>query len=593
MMISRREAPGVTFREQTRHPKVLIIGIDGATLDLIAPWTEEGKLPTFKRLLEEGAHGYLKSTFPPLTAAAWTSFMSGKNPGKHGLYDFIEPQPGSYDVRYTNARSRLARTVWQILSDAGMKVGVINVPMTYPPESVNGYMISGLDAPENSRSITYPPALYQELEKTFGRVSQTVRYLGYLNNNERREKVLRSLAEMDEHYLRVTQYLMRKHPVDVMMLVLTSTDSVQHFFWHCMDSNHPHHDPAAATFGNAILGAYQRIDRIIAKLAAGLEEDGIVILMSDHGFRPTSSRIVYLNRYLEQLGLLKLHEQEGRWHWPKVLLDRAITKGDYLLRSTLSPEQKGKVAQWFPRLRAKWEAHNAGLCSIDWAKTKAYCYETITCPSGIWINLKGLRPLGTVHPGPEYESLLHFITENLYALQDPLTGMRLVTKVYRKDEIYHGPYLDHAPDLTVAWWEGITFVGKPSFSGNGNRSGHIVNYTGDNPLAGGDWTGTHALNGMVLFKGKGFKRNVRLEGAEIIDIVPTLLYYLGLSGFEDMDGRVLAEAFEGGFGVRRDGVAEAGRVSAPVARSEQTYTDAEAAQIAERLRDLGYLEEER
>ncbi|MDQ1335907.1 MAG: hypothetical protein QG552_2857, partial [Thermodesulfobacteriota bacterium] len=266
MKIVRGGAPGVTHGEPTRMPKVLIIGIDGATLDLIEPWAKEGKLPTFKRLLEEGAHGDLKSTFPPLTAAAWTSFMSGKNPGKHGLYDFIEPQPGSYEVRYTNARSRLTKTIWQILSDAGMKVGIINVPMTYPPEAVNGYMISGLDAPENSRSITFPPALYQELEETFGKVSQTVRYLGYLKNDERRERVLKSLAEMDEHYLRLTRYLMRKHPVDVMMLVLTSTDSVQHFFWHYMDANHPHHDPADATFGSAILRVYQRIDGIIEEL---------------------------------------------------------------------------------------------------------------------------------------------------------------------------------------------------------------------------------------------------------------------------------------------------------------------------------------
>jgi predicted AlkP superfamily phosphohydrolase/phosphomutase len=574
-----------------RRPKVLIIGIDGATLDLIKPWAEEGKLPTFKGLLEEGVHGDLKSTFPPLTAAAWTSFMSGKNPGKHGLYDFIEPQPGSYEVRYTNARSRLTRTIWQIVSDAGMKVGIINVPMTYPPEPVNGYVISGLDAPEKSRAITFPPALYREIEETFGKVSQTVRYLGYLKNDDRRESVLKSLAEMDEHYLRMTQYLMKKYPVDVMMLVLTSTDSIQHFFWHYMDPNHPHHDPAqAAKFGTAILSVYQRIDDIIEKLVAGIEEEGTLILMSDHGFRPTSARVLHLNRYLQQLGLLKIRERQDKWHRLRAFIDDLMKRGDAILRNTLSPDQKGRAAQWFPQLRTKWESHNVGLSSIDWEKTKAYCYEIITCPSGIWINLKDKRPHGIVHRGPEYENLLRFITEKLYALKDPLTGAQLVKNVYRKDEIYSGPYVDHAPDLTVAWWEGITFVGKPSFPQNGNGNVPVAEYTGAEPLAGGEWTGNHALHGMLLLKGKSFKKNQKLKGAEIIDIAPTLLYLLGVPEFRDMDGRILVEAFDEEFVAQQCFEDRTSRTREPVERCEQTYSDGESTQIAERLRDLGYLE---
>jgi predicted AlkP superfamily phosphohydrolase/phosphomutase len=588
---SQRGALGVKCREEARYPKVLIIGIDGATFDLIKPWAEEGKLPTFKGLLDEGAHGDLKSTFPPLTAAAWTSFMSGKNPGKHGLYDFIEPQPGSYEVRYTNARSRLTRTVWRILSESGMKVGIINVPMTYPPEPVNGYVISGLDAPEESRAITFPPGLYQELEEAFGKVSQSVRHLGYLKNDARRERVLNSLAEMDEHYLRVTQYLMQKHPVDVIMLVLTSADTAQHFFWHYMDPNHPHHDPdKSAKFGTAILNVYQRIDSIIETLSAGLQEESTLILMSDHGFRPTSARIVHLNRYLEKIGLLKLREQKDKWRQLRVLLDHVIKKGDALLRSTLSPQQKGRVSQWFPQLRSKWESHNTGLSSIDWENTKAYCYEIITCSAGIWINLKGLRPHGTVDPGQEYESLLRFIIEKLYELKDPLTGVQLVKKVYRKHEIYRGPYLNHAPDLIVAWWEGITFVGKSSFLGNSNENGHVAEYIGTQPLVSGEWTGNHALNGMLLMRGKGFKKNKKLEGAEIIDIAPTLLYTLGVPEFGDMDGRILVEAFEDEFVAGHSLGDRASSASECMECCEQTYSDTESAQIAERLRDLGYLE---
>jgi predicted AlkP superfamily phosphohydrolase/phosphomutase len=575
--------------QDREQPKVLIIGIDGATFDLIKPWAEEGKLPTFKRLLAEGVHGDLKSTFPPSTAAAWTSFMTGKNPGKHGLYDFIEPQPGTYRVRYTNARSRLAKTIWQLFSEAGFRVGVTNVPMTYPPEPVNGFVISGLDAPEGSKVITYPKHLHRELEGRFGKVGQTVRYLGYLASDRRRDAVLQSLEEMDEHYLSMMQYLLKNHPVDVAMVVFTSTDAVQHFYWHYMDARHPHHDPAKVyKFGGAILGVYQRLDKIIESLTAGLPEETTVVLMSDHGCRPTSGRIVHLNQYLAQLGLLRIHENNTRWHHPRALLEFVIKKGDALLRSTLSPRQKSRVVQLFPRLRKKWESHAASLSNIDWGNTKAYCYELITCSSGIWINLKGARPQGTVEPGTDYERLMQFLTEKLYELRDPVTGKQLIKRVYRKEEIYRGPFLSQAPDLTVAWWEGITFVGKPSFSDNG--AGKTIEYIGSKRLASGEWTGTHALDGILLLRGNALKSNELLKGAEIIDLAPTLLYLLGIPMLEDMDGRVLQEAFKDEFVATHAVFEREVPDSHRPAYKDITYSDEESLQIAERLRDLGYIE---
>jgi predicted AlkP superfamily phosphohydrolase/phosphomutase len=419
-----------------------------------------------------------------------------------------------------------------------------------------------------------------------------VRYLGYLKNDERRENVLKLLAEMDEHYLRMTQYLMKKDPVDLMMLVLTSTDSAQHFFWHYMDQNHPHYDPDnAARFGSAIRSVYQRADRIVEKLTEGLPEESTIILMSDHGFRPTSARILYLNKFLQKHGLLKLREQENKWYHPGVLLDHLIKSGDIFLRSSLSPRQKERVAQLFPLLRNKWESHNSGLSNIDWENTRAYCYEMVTCPSGIWINLNGLRPQGIVQPGPEYDSLLQFITEKLYELKDPLTGRQLVIKVYRKDEIYSGPYLDRAPDLTVAWWDGISFVGKPSFSAhrNGNR-GKVVEYIGAEPLTSGEWTGNHAVNGILVMKGKHIKEGKRLEGAEIIDVAPTILHLLGVPNSEDMDGRVLIEAFNEGYVASNSFGDQVSGVSGTMNLNDQTYSDTESNQIAQRLRDLGYLE---
>jgi predicted AlkP superfamily phosphohydrolase/phosphomutase len=580
----------MTPSQGAHQPKILIIGLDGATFDLIKPWAAEGKLPTFERLLQQGVHGELTSTIPPVTAPAWTSFMTGKNPGKHGLYHFIEPCPGSYEMRYTNARSRLAKTIWQILNESGISVGVLNVPMTYPPDCLNGYMISGMDSPEDSTAITNPPELYQELQERFGKVSPQIRYLGYLKTDQRREGVLKGLEEMDAHYLQLTDYLLNKYPVDVAMVVFTSVDTVQHFFWQYMDRTHPQHDAVgAAKYGEAILRVYQRIDEIIAKLIGSLPEDTAVLLMSDHGFHPTSARIVHINRYLFDLGLLRLHDSSQQWYHPQTLIQATIKRVDTVLRRTLTPHQKAKVSRMFPGLRNMWESHYAGLSNIDWAQTKAYCYEILTFPSCIWINVKGLRPQGIVDPGAEYEQLMRFITDKLYELKDPMTGQQLISRVYRKQEIYHGPYLDQAPDLTLAWWDGVTLLGKPSFTQDGHEP--VVSFTGGRPISAGEWGGTHALQGILVFRGKPFHKGKKLEQVEIVDLAPTLLHILGLPIREDMDGRVLHEAFKAEFAAAH-GIATRirGDSDDEASPQERTYSDAEAVKVEERLRGLGYIE---
>jgi predicted AlkP superfamily phosphohydrolase/phosphomutase len=580
----------MTHSQGAHQPKILIIGLDGATFDLIKPWAAEGKLPTFERLLQQGVHGELTSTIPPVTAPAWTSFMTGKNPGKHGLYHFIEPRPGSYEMRYTNARSRLAKTIWQILNESGISVGVLNVPMTYPPDRLNGYMISGMDSPEDSTAITNPPELYQELQERFGKVSPQIRYLGYLKTDQRREGVLKGLEEMDAHYLQLTDYLLKKYPVDVAMVVFTSVDTVQHFFWQYMDRTHPQHDAVgAAKYGEAILRVYQRVDEIIAKLIGSLPEDTAVLLMSDHGFHPTSARIVHINRYLFDLGLLRLHDSSQQWYHPQTLIQATIKRVDTVLRRTLTPHQKAKVSRMFPGLRNMWESHYAGLSNIDWAQTKAYCYEILTFPSCVWINVKGLRPQGIVDPGAEYEQLMRFITDKLYELKDPMTGQQLISRVYRKQEIYHGPYLDQAPDLTLAWWDGITLLGKPSFTQDGHEP--VVSFTGGRPISAGEWGGTHALQGILVFRGKPFHKGKKLEQVEIVDLAPTLLHILGLPIREDMDGRVLHEAFKAEFAAAH-GIATriCGDSDDEASPQERTYSDAEAVKVEERLRGLGYIE---
>ena len=148
--------------------KVLVIGLDGATFDLLAPWIERGRLPTLARLIEEGVSGTLESTSPPISSAAWASFATGKNPGKHGIVDFVHPEENGYRVTIVNSKKRGSKALWNLISEAGGQVGVVGVPVTYPPEEVNGFMISGFLAPSSKSDYTYPPSLRQELGEKLG-----------------------------------------------------------------------------------------------------------------------------------------------------------------------------------------------------------------------------------------------------------------------------------------------------------------------------------------------------------------------------------------------------------------------------------------
>ena len=170
----------------------MIVGLDAATWDLAAPWVAEGHMPNLARVMSEGTSGKFQSVLPPITPPAWTSFTTGKNPGKHGIFHFMETKPDSYALSYTNATSRRTRTVWKILNEAGITTGICNIPFTYPPEPLRGYQTSGMDTPSEKSAFVHPPELREELEKMLGKpLHLDVRFLGSMNNDERRRRCTR------------------------------------------------------------------------------------------------------------------------------------------------------------------------------------------------------------------------------------------------------------------------------------------------------------------------------------------------------------------------------------------------------------------
>lgn len=566
-----------------KSPEVAIIGVDGATFSLITPWAEQGKLPHFARLMKDGSRGILQSTIPPVTAPAWTSFMTGKNPGKHGLYDFIEPQPDSYGMRYTCASSRKAKTLWRIASDNNKTVGVMNVPMTYPPEEVNGYMISGMDTPDETCPFIYPPALKKELWRERGGIRLDINHLGYMQNDRKRDKVLDDLIRLEKERLEVILYLLDKHPVDVFMAVFTATDQVQHHFWHYMDPAHPQYDAKGAKrYSSAILKVYQCIDEIIGVLLDAFSADTTFVLMSDHGFKATSSRYLYLNRYLEEKGFLSVNDAQPK---PGVkLLFPLIHRIDHLLRSLLSSRTKRMITRLLPWARASLESYLTFSC-FEWSKTKAYACEISTTSPNIWVNLRGRNPHGIVEPD-EYDSLLGQLRDELLSLKDPADGSQVIPKIYRREEIYTGDEIDKAPDLILSWWDGTGFTARPSYPRT-SREDPVLLHVSDFH-AGFDWGGIHAMEGVILLYGKNIKKGKAIEGANIVDIAPTALHLLGLAVPNDMDGRVLVEAIEED-ALALNPVMVERAVQGERTETESPYSKEDEEKIRQRLKDLGYL----
>jgi predicted AlkP superfamily phosphohydrolase/phosphomutase len=567
--------------------KVFVFGLDGATFDLILPWAAEGRLPHFSRLLAEGCWAPLESAPNMRSAAAWTSFITGKNPGKHGIFEFYEPIPGTYEVRFIHGGMREGKSLWAILSQLGKRVGVINVPMTYPAEEVNGFLIAGLDAPSpESPYFCYPAELSQELHARFGPYILEPGLTGCLIGGKPDAAVQKFHEELEQKE-KITAYLMQKYPWDFFMVVFRSLDAVQHCFWKHMDPFHPHHNPAEAKrYGSVILKAYQKIDKTLGTIRAALDEDTALIVMSDHGFGRKHPASNQLNRWLASQGFLHYLDDRGPGTALRHLLTSLFGHTYRLLVGKTSRRVKQKLARRFPQLRNRLQSRLC-LANIDWSRTKAY---SDTLFPNIRVNLEGREPKGIVNPGEDYYQLIDEIRQGLVESRDAVSGRQIVDRVFHRDELYTGPLVEKAPDLLIRWKEdeeihGIALADGALDSALPEESRPLV--PGEDPHV---ISGDHRLFGVLLMAGKPIRRGVQCSPARLIDLAPTILQLLKLPIPSAMDGRVLTKVFQEGIisthaPFRINEVPETSDHQA-----DEGYSVEEEKAIAQRLRDLGYVD---
>lgn len=561
--------------KETENNRLLILGFDGASPDLLERWVDDGHLPNFKRVMTEGVYGPLQSVPNMSSPPAWTSFATGKNPGKHGIFCFTERNFDSYRYTYVNGGFRRAETFWQML--CGERTGcIINVPMTYPTHEINGCMIAGLDAPGlESEAVCWPRGLVDEMVKKNGEYKVTPDFANLLRKGENWGAAADRLLDNMETRYRHTIYLMDEYDWDLFTVVFGETDLAHHFFWKFLDPSHPDcSEEEHKEHSDTILRIYKKMDDILGRMLEKYPEVTIMI-MSDHGggLNPRGNQLV--SDWLESVGLLKKEEifrspLKRGWSslagWAFRFANRHLSKNT-----------KIRLARIFPSLRGSAEAASR-LGGIDWTKTKAFCDGA---QDDIWINLKGRDPSGVVSEA-EYDEICDFICSELRDAVDVVTGEPLVDEIYRRHEKFHGNYVDRAADISLRWRGDAVMSGIRTKSSPEKLEPMDWDWPPDLP------TGGHSLNGIILARGEKIASGKRVSGAGITDIAPTVLYHFGEPIPEDFDGRIIESIFTQEH-VENNPPRYGARVEAEVDEEKDVYSNEDSEVIEQRLRDLGYI----
>jgi predicted AlkP superfamily phosphohydrolase/phosphomutase len=551
--------------------RTLVIGLDGATFDLLGPWIQRGLLANLQKIKEKGVCCELATVFPPVTPAAWTSFMTGKNPGKHGVFDFLYRKDGTYDMAPCNGDVIDGAAVWEELGRAGKKVIVINVPMTYPPREVNGSLVTGLDTPRSRpphlTNYTFPPELRDEIR---GWVGDYIIHPREIYRRGRVDKLLKELHASLEKRAEVVKRLMRRTPWDFCMVVFSETDKIQHDLWHLMDETHPLHDrEESERYKGEFVDFFRAVDSKVGMLMEEAGQETSVFIISDHGQGPIY-KWIYLNNWLIHMGFMRLKSD------PVSLLKRlsfaaGLTPSNIYNFLTHLGFSKARVSQGDRyRLISRFFL---SVNNIDWTRTVAYSAGHV---GQVYINLEGREPKGIVKPGREYKEVRERIKDALLSWRDPENGQAVVEDVYYKEELYTGKYMDRAADILfmptrLEYWT----LGVSSFISNrimGPAFGNSSN---------------HRMNGILMAMGPHIRPGVEVQGANIMDVAPTILYDQGIAIRRDMDGKVLTEIFLDEF--LRENPVRITDYAPSTGPKAPSYSEEEEREILDRLKDLGYL----
>ncbi|HKP11826.1 MAG TPA: alkaline phosphatase family protein [Blastocatellia bacterium] len=554
--------------------KVLFIGLDGSTFDVLDPLMQKGLMPRLQAFINEGVRGWLETTIPPITPTAWVSWMTGKNPGKHGVFEFLLRRKGSNALpdQPVSARARDGLPFWDVLGQMGKRAIVTNMPCTYPPTMVNGLMISDFLTPRGRRDFTYPESLLEEVESRFGPYQL---YITEVYARGKVDNILNQLFDELEYKTKVNRYLMDSYDWDVFATHYWGTDRFQHELWHLLDETHPFFDRKEhETYIGRIHDYWRAVDATLGELFDAAGPETTVYMGSDHGFGPIKKFLCF-NVWLIEEGLLVL-KRDAMTRFKRALFKLGLTP-DLAYRSAMKMGLAHlRLSVGVSNRSSLMKLANALMLSledVDWSRTTAFSKGNY---GQIFINVKGREASGVVEPGAEYERVLDQVSAKLRALVDPETRQPLIGPIWRREDLYTGPHIDESPDLQFL---PADMSNKPLGTLDLTSNKFIT------PVYGN--SGDHRMHGIFLGRGPELKRGAGVEGARIIDYAPTILHSFGVEVPADMDGRVLESIFTDEY-MRQNPVR---LTDAAFAEAEKAgaMTDEESDEIRERLRGWGYL----
>jgi predicted AlkP superfamily phosphohydrolase/phosphomutase len=527
---------------------VLLIGLDGATWDILDPLMEEGAMPVLRDVIDSGVRATLESTVPALTPPAWTSLLTGRGPGSHGIFDFFRKDDEASPLfRFLTSHDIACPTMWSLADGQGLRSTILNFPLTFPPPKISGHIVPGGFMPwRQLRLGCHPEGLFDRLRTL---PSFNARELALDMTHE--AKAIEGCAEdeyepwVDMHIRRerqwvdIARYLRQTEPSEFTALLIDGTDKIQHLCWRFIDPTMTHTltSPWEQRVRDKVREYYCRLDGLIGELRDCFA-DATIIVASDHGFGP-QVRTFYVNSWLEQMGLLAW--QEGQ-----------------------APASGNAEALGLNQLARH-------VYQMDWSRTRAFA----PMPSGNGIHIvkaDAAHPNGVT--SAEYSAFRDRLASALLGVKDPDTGERVVARVRTRDELFRGPLFAVAPDLTLELEDGglMSILSSP-----------VPVRRRAMP------TGTHRPEGIFVATGPEIQRGAPLPPLSILDVAPLMVHELGLPVLDSFEGRLVSEALDPQAFSLRPPQWETG--SAPIASVGDLDLDPEAeAEILDRLRALGYVE---
>jgi predicted AlkP superfamily phosphohydrolase/phosphomutase len=562
----------------TTRPRALVIGLDGATWSVLDPWILDGTLPHLGRLRDRGSWGPLRSTFPPITPAAWGTFMTGKRPGKHGVFHFVplfEPSAQSTSeagppaiVSATNLRSA---TLWDQLAHHGRRVALVNIPLTYPPRAVNGIMVTGMLTPPGAEVFTYPPELGARLNGymiDLSRYADKVPFVDAIEGDDAAPSLslIAEYREMLEQRAQTLERLMVDEPWDFFMAVFMDTDRLGHYLWGFHGGDDASHDPALV---GAIRAHYVRLDEVLGRLVDVAGPDVATFVASDHGMGPRNSRRLHVNVWLHEQGWLTTGS---------AVAGATSTRAESLMaRLPIPRDRVGRIALALPGVRRSRLVRSASKGSgrpVDEARSKAYGVTLFNHVFGIRLT----------DAEPERSRVRDAIIAGLQDLRDAETGRAVIERITIGSDYYQGPFAAGTPDLIVE--------ADPDYAASFRVQSYSAPVT---RLQAVSARGHHRMDGVLIAAGPSIRSAASpIDGACIEDLAPTILQLMGVPIPDDVDGRPLSGLFEPAARAAGPATYEpprgrwgGDRAAAHVAHD---ISAEEAAELTSRLEALGYLD---